>query len=452
MVRQAIVSILISGLWSTLAFAEVAKIGSTRQVAQVRILSDLSPEVTREIGLALENEYKTKMPTDLSIVWLNQGGSEANAIFIQNNLKRFKNTSGWDLVLSNDFEVMMNLQSTGALEDSVQLARMSKQLQGLHIDRRRLLHEQGAYLAFALEGFGILVNWQSLREQLTDLGSASKDLSLDALTLPAFRELIVVADPRTSSEMKEICYQLIRNFGWSEGMRLIEAIYTSSKVVTKSSARAAEMVDAGDVSLSVVSDLTAADFMGRSERPEMEYISQADTASYASLTMGQLKGAPRPREAGMVMQLLWGRKLQTVLQAARNTTGGPTKQTIGVVSVLQGMTKSRGNGRNIIPNPFVEAEGRHVWETPIPSSDMIAQVVGIAYVDRHADWRKIEGAGARMSGLSRREAWLASEFLPSSLQLKTLVAAWSQPDEKTRHMRDWRSGADRFFERRISRK
>jgi len=436
--------------WSLAASAEVGKVDSTRAAQQVRILSDLSPDVTREIGAALQSENRKRGGVDWEVVWLNQGGAEANARFIQSNLNRFKSTSGWDLIISHDFEVMMNLQRKGALEEVPMLSRMGKQLQDMPIERRRLFSEGGTYLAFALEGFGIFANLRSLREQLTDLGSASKDLSLDTITLPAFRDLIAVADPRTSSEMREICYQLIRKFGWAEGMRLVEAIFTSSKVITKSSARAAELVDAGEVSLSVVSDLTAADFVGRKDRPEMEYIAQADASSLSSLTVAQIKGAPRSREASAVMQLLWGRRLQSVLQASRGSANGPTKQTIGLVSVLKGMPKSRGNGREFTPDPFAPAGERHLWETPIPSSDLVAQIIGIAYVDRHADWRRVEGAGARMSGLTRREAWLASEFLPSSLQLKTLVAAWAQPDERTRHMRDWQSGADRFFERRIN--
>ena len=172
------------------------------------------------------------------------------------------------------------------------------------------------WLGYALSGFGIVYNRDSLRKLGLDDPTSWHDL-----TRPELKGWVALADPRQSGSVATLYDSILTNFGWDEGWRLLRLMSANARYFSNNSKKPPLDVSQGDAAMGV-----CIDFYGRYQAQAV--MREGETAATARVgyvdppgatlidpdPISILRGGPDPEVAGRFLLFVMSDEGQALWQ------------------------------------------------------------------------------------------------------------------------------------------
>jgi ABC-type Fe3+ transport system substrate-binding protein len=307
------------------------------------------------------------------------------------------------------------------------------------------------WVASSLTGYGIVVNWAALKEKTSDLGTGARELKLENLSFPGFKNLVLVMDPRSSKSFSAICSAIVELYGWDRGLQMIESIMVHSRMVAKRDSSALDAVSRGEVGVSFAADFSAYQLMLNQSRPELEYSAVSPAHALRADPIARIKNAANPEVADRFLEFVLSRDGQSLLQLQKGIPGGPVTNHIARISIRQDISRLRTANLVNPVNPFTEVINEAVEErkhVAVPA-ELLAELIGVIYIDQHQKWLRIEELNPPRNAGAKREAWLGLAFLPRQDNLDSLVKRWAQINQRSGLIEEWRKAVGVYMSKRL---
>jgi ABC-type Fe3+ transport system substrate-binding protein len=424
---------------------------SEKSSHQLVVLTAHNKIMMDEFSRAFSEYYQKRFKRQVKMRFVNQGDETLNLRYLKELQAQQRADMPVDILWGGSPVVFDQLSSAGILAKSRSGAALKSSLDNLLIDDKFKYSSDFSWVAASLTGYGILVNWAALKEKTSDLGTGARELKLENLSFPGFKNLILVMDPRKSKSFGAICSAVVQNFGWDRGLQIIESIIVHSRSVTMRDATALDAVSRGEVGVSFAADFAAYQLMLNQNRPELEYSAVTPTHSLHADPLARIQGAANPEVSERFLEFVMSREGQSLLQLAKGIPNGPVSNNIARISIRQDVARAR-NARLVNPiNPFLKTE---VVETETPNSmlvpdDLLSELIGVIYIDQHQNWLKLEELNPPRNAGTRREAWLGLAFLPRQEKLEAVLKRWSQSKQRAKMIQEWRQAVGLYLSKRL---
>jgi ABC-type Fe3+ transport system substrate-binding protein len=415
----------------------------------VRILTSQSQALRTEFARGFGAYYRKNFGHEAKVLWLDQGSDIQNFHYAIQHRGDLENAP-FDLIWGGSTESFEQLHSLDMLMPMTAFKSLGTQLERLVIPARMRAAKDGSWATSMLSGVGIMVNWAALKEKTSDLGTGARELTLQSLTLPGFKSLIQVIDPRHSPAFAAVCASIVRNYGWDNGMQLIESFFVHSRTIANRDIAALEAVSRGRIGATFALDRYALEMILNQNRPELEFAPISDAEDLIPEPIAIIRRDKNTTIAQRFVQYLFSREGQGLLQLSKGAPGGPTEFHLGRIAVRsdigRGKSRSYSNPINAFSTRRATPSGREAIEVP---PDMISTLVGSIYVDQHANWLRLEDLNPPRNANMRRDVWLGVAFLPKSEDLPKFIERWKQPKTRERLLESLNNDVANYFAKRL---
>lgn len=307
-------------------------------------------------------------------------------------------------------------------------ARFSKEQLDAWLGENRIgaekLYDPDQYwIGTALSSFGIVYN----RDVLRRLGLPDTSTFAD-LADPAYRNSVILADPRQSGSVTTAMDAILSNYGWEEGWRILRAMAANARYFTNSSTKPPIDVSQGEAAAALVID-----FYGRGQAQgilspgqdasgsRVGYIDPVGRTSIDADPGSILRGAPDPELAKRFLEFCLTEEAQALWQFPATRTAAGRDNPVGADGRLMG-PDSNVLRRMPIRRSMYEKYGE-VMVDKVDPFEVASQV-------KPAGWR--DGIGIMMGAFAidvshaQREAWAAIQRVREAGESPGLAAAMEQ--------------------------
>ncbi len=422
---------------------------------QLLIITPHWEGIREEYGKAFANWYRERFGEEVEVVWEGLGTSDAVAAIEDWYSKHEEGR--WDIIWGGGVDPFLKLKGEGLLESyspledpelAEILSRIPESFAGIPMYDR----EDYMWFGTALSGFGIIYNKPVLKQ----LG-LPEPVSWSSLADERALGWVASADPRHSGST-HMCYEIIlQGYGWEDGWRLITLIGANIKEFTQHSSAVPEAVAAGQAAYGLAIDFYAWAQIAKVGPENIGYIMPEGLTVINPDSIAMLKNPPHPELAKAFIKFVLSEDGQKLwMLPAGKYPDGPSKYTLGRMSVLPELYSKLGN-RSIVPvNPF---EVKNVLEYNSSKGGMRWSVVndlfGALIIDTHdelvAAWKKIIENKDKVPEETVKEAVDEMVKVPvSEDEALALASRWSDQELRNRKISEWRSFAKQKYAQAIT--
>ena len=435
---------LIRVIFLMLGFTAVLHWGEAASVEDKLVI--ISPHwegIQTEFTRAFREWYENRVGKQISLDWIDSGGTSSDFRFIESEFQRVPEGIGLDLFFGGGTDYYLKLADRGLLLPyklpAEQLQRIPQELFGIPV-----YDSEYRWYGTALSSFGIMYN-----EELRQLLGLPKVKTWKDLTHPELMGRVGAADPRESGSAHMIYEIILQGYGWEKGFALITQLGANVRMFPAASSRIPIDVTSGQVIYGMAIDFYAHGQIAVFGNDTIGYIVPPDASVVSPDSIGILKGAPNLEMAQMFIEFVLSDEGQKLWMLRDTDPEGPKEFELNRSSVIPALYDELGK-RCVVSNPFqldltpirYDAEkGGKRW-------DIVSDLIGALVIDPHKDlvdaWKAIN----KSKDKEKREAAIRKLVeLPITEEEAMRIAQneWQMPDFRNAKLKEWRQFATQKF-------
>ncbi len=337
--------------------------------------------IETEFDQSFKGWYVKKTGRQVSIDWLDQGGSSSDFRFIESEFKRLPKGIGIDLFFGGGTDNYLKLADKGLLSPyklpETQLARIPKEIFGIPV-----YDPEYRWYGAALSSFGIMYN-----EELRGLLKAPRIKTWKDLTHPKLAGRVGAADPRESGSAHMMYEIILQGYGWEKGFELITQLGANVRGFSAGANAIPRDVASGQVLYGMAIDFYAHGQIAVIGADKIKYIVPPDAAVVSPDSIAILKGAPNLAVAQKFLDFVLSDEAQKLWVLGDTDPEGPKwKGGLNRSSVVPALYDELGD-RCVASNPF------ELDLTPIDYDavkggirwDIVGDLIGALVIEPHRD-------------------------------------------------------------------
>ncbi|MFO0417602.1 MAG: extracellular solute-binding protein, partial [Pseudomonadota bacterium] len=327
----------------------IGALAPTAVAAETDELVGISPHweaIRYEFTTGFAKQWKERTGRDLTIRWLDIGGTSDIIKYVRGQFKQEPNGIGIDFVFGGGSDSYIELERLGALEPATiapeVLREIPPQIAGVPLYSERL-----TWFANALAAFGIIYNKAAVERLKLPTPRAWSDLAD-----PRYFGYVGASDPRKSGSMHTMYEIILQGYGWTRGWEILQKISRNVGHFMGSASQVGKEIATGEVIYGVTIDTYAAETIHQVGAERVSFVVPSDFAVVNGDAIGMLKGAPNPRAASAFIEFTLSEAGQRIWYSKVGAPGGPIKTALGKLSVLPSLYGQAEPAGIFKDNPF----------------------------------------------------------------------------------------------------
>ena len=400
--------------------------------------------IETEFDTGFKAWYTKQTGREVTVDWLDQGGSSSDFRFIESEFKRLPEGIGIDLFFGGGTDNYLKLAAKGLLAPyklpEAQLARIPKEIFGIPV-----YDPEHRWYGAALSSFGIMYN-----EQLRALFSLPEVHTWKDLTNPKLINRVGAADPRESGSAHMMYELILQGYGWETGFELITQLGANVRGFSAGSNAIPADVGMGQVIYGMAIDFYAFGKIAEIGADKIHYVVPPDAAVVSPDSIAILKGAPNMAVAQKFLDFVLSDQAQKLWVLRDTDPEGPKwKGGLNRSSVIPALYDELGD-RCVAANPF------ELDLTPIDYDavkggirwDIVGDLIGALVIEPHRDlvsaWKAINKSDDPMKRAAAIQI-LGQVPITEAEALELSEGSWQKPDFRNQKLKEWRAFAKEKF-------
>ena len=400
--------------------------------------------IETEFDTAFKAWYSKETGREVTVDWLDQGGSSSDFRFIESEFKRLPEGIGIDLFFGGGTDNYLKLANKGLLAPyklpDTQLARIPKEIFGIPV-----YDPEYRWYGAALSSFGIMYN-----EELRALFNLPEVRTWHDLTHPELINRVGAADPRESGSAHMMYELILQGYGWEEGFELITQLGANVRAFSAGSNAIPRDVAAGQVIYGMAIDFYAYGQIAVIGADKIQYAVPPDAAVVSPDSIAILKGAPNMAVAQRFLDFVLSDEAQKLWVLRDTDPEGPKWEGgLNRSSVIPALYDELGD-RSVAANPF------KLDLTPIDYDavkggvrwDIVGDLIGALVIEPHKDLVSTWKAINKSKDPEKRAAaiQILGQVPITETEATTLSQGdWQKPDFRNKKLKEWRAFAKEKF-------
>ena len=388
--------------------------------------------------------YAKQTGREVTVDWLDQGGSSSDFRFIESEFKRLPEGIGIDLFFGGGTDNYLKLAAKGLLAPyklpEAQLTRIPKEIFGIPV-----YDPEYRWYGAALSSFGIMYN-----EELRALLNLPEIRTWDDLTNPKLINRVGAADPRESGSAHMMYELILQGYGWEKGFEVITQLGANVRGFSAGSNAIPRDVVAGQVIYGMAIDFYAYGQIAVIGADKIQYVVPPDAAVVSPDSIAILKGAPNMEVAQKFLDFVLSDEAQKLWVLRDTDPEGPKwKGGLNRSSVIPALYDELGD-RCVATNPF------ELDLTPIDYDavkggirwDIVGDLIGALVIEPHKDLVNTWKAINKSKDPAKRAAAiqiLGQVPITEAEALELSEGKWQMPDFRNQKLKEWRAFAKEKF-------
>lgn len=395
------------------------------------IVSPHRKSIQNEYVPAFTAWYKEKFKSDVTIDWIDQGGSNDDVKFIKAKFAADPKTSGVDIFWGGGTTTHAEI-ATAKLSDKLNLSAALKKHLPKTIGGTALLNADGTYISTALSSFGIFYNIPMLSMEKTPIPT-----TWVSLASPQFKDKIVLTDSRKSGTASVMNHVILESEGWEKGWELLTAMSGNARQFTASSSDVIKAVVAGDAAATLAIDFYALAKIGDMGADKLGFVLPEGKTIIEGDPVSILKGAPHRQVADRFVEYILSAEGQTILMLKKGDVGGPKMETLARLAVNSEAYKLT-EGKRVNPLDPNKLKGFLKYDTDKQAAirHVLDDLIGTQLVDIHkelrAAWATVVKTGAKPAAIKA-----LSKSPVTAAELPALAAKWDDAVFRNEKINSW---------------
>ena len=364
---------------------------SAAPVEELVIVSSHWEGMRREFEWGFQEEYKKSTGRDVSIRWLDLGGTSDIVKYLKGQYQRDPNNVGVDLMFSGGIDVFLDLKASGLLQPATVphdvLSAIPSAIGGVP-----LYDSERFWFSAALSTFGIVYN----KIALGRLGLPTPSTWAD-LARPEYFDAVGAGDPRKSGSMHAMYEVILQGYGWSSGWRLLQAIAGNVRNFSGGASQVGKEVATAETVVGIAIDTYGGDVLRRFGSNRVGFVVPTDFPSVNGDCIAVLRNAPSPELASAFVSFVLSERGQRLFYLKRGSPGGPRKFDIGKLPLIPALYGSPDSASVVDMNPFT-TPGVMAYRAELAAQrwNLVNDLFGAFIIDSHD--RLVERARHAISG------------------------------------------------------
>lgn len=302
--------------------------------------------IKEEFARGFAASYHAETGRTVSVRWLDIGGTSDIVKFLKTHYKTDPGNLGVDVVFGGGIDVMMELSRAGVLQpvsiDPSILQQIPKTVAGVP-----LYSPQNEWYTAAISVFGIIINTVASERLHIPPPTAWRDLGL-----PAYFDLVGLADPAKSGSMHAMFEVILQGYGWDEGWKLLSRIAANARTISNHASQVGKDVATGDMAVGIAIDTYAGDVIRQVGPERVRFVIPTDYAAITGDCIALVSGAPHPGLGKRFIEFVLSSEGQKLWYYKRGTPGGPREFEIGKLPIIPELYDT-GSPATVVPgSPF----------------------------------------------------------------------------------------------------
>jgi ABC-type Fe3+ transport system substrate-binding protein len=411
---------------SALSVASLAEAGDS-----IVIISPHRKTIQNEYVPAFTAWYKAKFKTDVSVEWIDQGGSNDDVKFIKSKFAANPKTSAIDVFWGGGTTTHIEI-ANAKMADKLNLSAQLKKQLPTAVGGVNLSNNEGTYISTALSSFGVFYN-----KPLLALEKTPEPTTWESLGSPKYKDKIVLTDSRKSGTASVMNHVILESLGWEKGWELLTTMGGNARQFTASSSDVIKSVVAGDAGATLAIDFYALAKIGDLGADKLGFALPAGKTIIEGDPVTILKGAPHRNVADRFVEYILSVEGQTLLMLPKGAAGGPVLETLGRLAVNSEAYKVT-EGKRVNPINPNNAKGflKYDSEKQAAVRRVLDDLIGTQLIDSHKElreaWAKVIQAGAKPADIKA-----LSKIPVTASELPALSAKWDDAVFRNQKINEW---------------
>ena len=400
--------------------------------------------IETEFDTAFKAWYTKETGSEVTVDWLDQGGSSSDFRFIESEFKRLPEGIGIDLFFGGGTDNYLKLANKGLLAPyklaDTQLARIPKEVFGIPV-----YDPEHRWYGAALSSFGIMYN-----EELRALFNLPEVRTWNDLTHPELINRVGAADPRESGSAHMMYELILQGYGWEKGFELITQLGANVRAFSAGSNAIPRDVAAGQVIYGMAIDFYAYGQIAVIGADKIQYVVPADAAVVSPDSIAILKGAPNMAVAQKFLDFVLSDQAQKLWVLRDTDPEGPKWEGgLNRSSVIPALYDELGD-RSVAANPF-ELDLSPIDYDAVKGGvrwDIVGDLIGALVIEPHKDLVSAWKAINKSKDPEKRAAAiqiLGQVPITEAEALELSQGEWQKPDFRNQKLKEWRTFAKEKF-------
>ncbi|NRA67859.1 MAG: extracellular solute-binding protein [Pseudobacteriovorax sp.] len=395
------------------------------------ILSPHRKSIQQEYVPAFKAHYKKAYGKDVTVEWLDQGGTSDDVRFLKAKFANNPKTTGIDIFWGGGSATYVELADMGFFQPHMPpkeiVATIPQKVAGVYLyDDKRTWH------GTAMSSFGVFYNKKILKFDGLPAPKTWSDLAN-----PKYVGNISVADPRRSGSSNTMNNIILQSLGWEKGWELLTAMAGNTRSFTHASSDPIKAVVSGDVAVALAIDFYAQAKIGDLGAENLGFSLPEGQTVLDPDPVAVLTGAPNKLVAERFVNFLLSVPAQKLLVLPKGHAEGPKFASMGRMSINQATYKETEGQRIGTFNPF---QAKNFLSLDLKRATRMQRVfndlVGALLIDTHSDlkkaWKKVIKAGNKPEAVAAlgRPPISEAEFL-------ALESKWGDDVFRNKTINSW---------------
>jgi ABC-type Fe3+ transport system substrate-binding protein len=354
---------------------------SAADVPHLLVISPHNSDIRREFGDAFSKWHQAHYGTPVKVEWPDIGGGGTGNILRQLNAAYDRgDSSGYDVIFgggSASFNQLASQKDAAGKARNI-LVKLPPLAAGEHdplddipaaLFGNPLHGVDGVWTAATMSRFGFAINKDRIAELKLRTPRTWEDLAQ-----PEWLGLLSLGDPSKSGSVRTCYEQIFQTYGWEKGWAILTEMFANATAVREGGSNPADDVGNAEAVAGVVID-----FFGRLQIsrvgdrivgfvvPEGKNHDPGGGSVLDPDPIALLRGAPHEEIAARFIRFVLspeGQRLWVVRVGAgaggAEAVGGPTRTSLGRLSVLPSLYQTDAANMLDPANPFADASALHV--------------------------------------------------------------------------------------------
>lgn len=302
--------------------------------------------IKEEFARGFAASYHAQTGRTVSVRWLDIGGTSDIVKFLKTHHKTDPRNLGVDVVFGGGIDVMMELSRAGVLQPVTIAPEILKHIPPT-VAGVPLYSPQKEWYTAAISIFGIIINTVATDRLHIAHPTAWRDLGL-----PAYFDLVGLADPAKSGSMHAMFEVILQGYGWKEGWKLLSRIAANARTISNHASQVGKDVATGEMAVGVAIDTYAGDVIRQVGPERVRFVIPTDYAAITGDCIALASGAPHGDLGRRFIEFVLSDEGQRLWYYKRGTPGGPQEFEIGKLPVIPALYNT-GSPATVVPgSPF----------------------------------------------------------------------------------------------------
>ncbi len=376
--------------------------------------------------------YKNNFKNEVTVDWLDQGGTSDDIRFLKAKFNANPKSSGVDIFWGGGSATFMDLARDGLLSEYKLPSDLEKQVPK-EVAGVALMDPKGKWYGVALSSFGLFFN-----KKLLVMDKLPEPKKWEDLADPKYFNQISLTDPRRSGSYSTMNELLILTFGWKKGWEVLTAIAANTKQFAHSSSDPIKAVVSGDVALSMAIDFYALAKIGDLGESNLGFVLPEGQTVLDPDPIALIKGAPNQKIAESFIQFVLSKDPQKLWVLNKGEKEGPLLSTLGRMAVNQETYKETEGKRTTPINPFSQkgyvkpdVEKSSKWK--VPMDDLYGALLVDLHQELKAAWKNVVSNPNMKDEMLKRLA----ETPVTEEELLKYAEKWEDPKFRNEKINEW---------------